>query len=80
MGSAPAPGAVFRALAENSAAQEYSRRLISVPAPSAGREGASSDARGGRAPLTSEVGVNEVEDIGLRSSQSSAFTRLPETG
>ena len=33
MGSAPAPGAVFHALAGNSAAREYSRRLISAPAP-----------------------------------------------
>ncbi len=49
-GSAPAPGAVFRALAENPSARKSSKRSCQPRAHSAGGEGAASDARGGRGP------------------------------
>jgi hypothetical protein len=51
MGSAPAPGAVFRALAENPNAPECSNGSCPLHTQEdAGREGAASHARGGRAP------------------------------
>ena len=49
-GSAPASGAVFRALAENPDALKCSKRLWPHHAQPADREGAASHARGGRAP------------------------------
>jgi hypothetical protein len=55
MGSAPASGAVFRALAENPRALKYFKRLCHFHAQKAEREGASSAARGGRAPQLWEL-------------------------
>ena len=49
-GSAPAPGAIIRALADNPVAQKCSKRSWQHYAHPAGREGAASNARGGRAP------------------------------
>jgi hypothetical protein len=56
-GSAPASVAVFRALAENPGAQKCSKRSWRRHAQPAGREGAASNARGGRAPPASEFGL-----------------------
>jgi hypothetical protein len=55
MGSASASGAVFRALAENPRALKYFKRSCQFHAQDAEREGASSDARGGRAPQLWEL-------------------------
>lgn len=58
-GSAPAPGVVFRALAENFGGTPHQ----SLPGTDwlgraeAGREGASSNARGGRGPLSRGSGL-----------------------
>ena len=60
-GSAPALGAVFRVPAENPSAPEIFERSGPSHAPGAGREGASSYARGGRAPPTSEFGLNRKD-------------------
>ena len=50
-GSAPASGAVFRALAENIERTKKLQESVSASRATAGREGASGNARGGRAPL-----------------------------
>src|ERR1035437_2746659 len=49
-GSAPAPGAVFRALAGNPHAQKYFKHPGQFRAPNVARAGAPSDVRGGSAP------------------------------
>ena len=52
LGSAPAPGAVFRAHAENPRTLEYIKRPCQPRTHHGGMRGASRDARGGRAPRT----------------------------
>ena len=65
MGTAPAPGAVFRALAENPGAQESSGRRFQLHAQTAGRE-----AR----PATPGAGV--LPSFGVRVKMKRERTRL----
>jgi hypothetical protein len=55
-GSAPASGAVFHARAENIERTKMFQASVSGSRATAGREGASGNGRGGRAPPTSEFG------------------------
>jgi len=63
MGSAPASGAVFRALAENTARIEIFRTSGSVTCAGAWTRGASSNTRGGCAPQLQSSGLEELEQL-----------------
>ena len=73
-GARPPSGAVFRALAENPRARKCSKGSCPYCAQDAGREGAASHARGGRAPnfrirvKWRFYGKNELKSIGQGSS------------
>jgi hypothetical protein len=60
LGSAPAPGRCFLRLAENPDAPKWFKGSCQYRPRSAGREGAASHARGGRAPQFSRVVHGEV--------------------
>ena len=88
-GSQPAPDAVFRAIAENTDGGQLCGSWEFAAAENAGREGASSNARGGRAPRTSASVASKARGWRWRqarrlsydgNTRASAATRRASTG